>query len=91
MPAKYFIRAGYVESNARPGASGSTTGPNAPLSNGKFDLHRWLRGELNAVGVQVMDPCCDTAATLAPLRYNVTTGHIQYLNPSTSVWTQAVL
>lgn len=91
MATKYYIRAGYVESNQPARPSGNVTGPNAPFSNGKFDLHRWLRNELAYLNVMQYDPCCDTTETFVPLRYNFTTGHIMYLNPTTAVWTQAVL
>lgn len=86
MPAKYYIRAGFVESNARAGAAGNSIGPNAPLSNGKFDLHRWLRSELASLNVMNVDACCTPDPTLLPLRYNFTLSKIQYLNTS-GVWT----
>lgn len=92
MATKYFIRAGFVESNQPPkNGSQSTAGPNQPLSNGRFDLHRWLRNELASLSVMQFDPCCDTANTFAPVRYNVTTGHLQFLNPANNTWTQAIL
>lgn len=91
MATKYFIRQGAVKSNQPARPSGNVTGPNAPFSNGDFDLHRWLRNELAFLNVMQFDPCCDAAETFAPTRYNVTTGHIQFLNPSNATWTQAVL
>lgn len=91
MATKYYIRAGFVESNQPARSPQNINGPNAPFSNGKFDLHRWIRNELAYLNVMQFDPCCDTANTFAPIRYNVTTGHIQFLNPSNATWTQAVL
>lgn len=82
---KYFIKAGYVRSNAKAAGGGALAGPNHPLSDGMFDLHRWLRNELVALSVSNVDTCCTPDATSQPVRFNTTAGHLQYL--LNGVWT----
>lgn len=86
MAVKYYIRAGFVESNARTSPQANVTGPNAPLSNGKFDLHRWLRGELTFLGIGFNDACCTNDPTAQPVRFNTTAGHLQYYNSVSNTW-----
>lgn len=83
---KYTIAAGFVHSNATAKGGSALAGPNAPLSNGRFDLHRWLRNELAFLGVPNSDPCCTTGQTIFPLRYNATTSHMEKQNTDGS-WT----
>lgn len=85
MATKYYIRAGFVESNQPPLPSGQVRSPNAPLSNGKFDLRRWIKNELNFLSVAAVDPCCTPDPTNQPVRFNTTAGHLQYL--LNGVWT----
>lgn len=85
MATKYYIRAGFVESNQPPKAGGNVTGPNAPLSNGRFDLHYWLKRELASLSVSAVDACCTPDPTNLPMRYNQTAGKLQYLNAG--IWT----
>ena len=83
---KYFIRAGAVKSNQPPLPSGKTVAPNAPLSNGLFDLHRWLRNELTFLGIGFNDACCPNDPTAQPVRFNTTAGHLQYYNSVSNTW-----
>lgn len=87
MATKYFIRAGFVESNQPALPSGKVGGPNPPLSNGKFDLRRWLKNELAFLRAPAVDPCCTADPTSQPTRFNTTSGHLEYLSASTGLWT----
>lgn len=84
MAAKYFLRAGLVQ-------SGDASHLGGKLVAGPFDLRKWLTAELDYLNIANDDPCCLTstvnppAPTMRPMRYNVTAGNMQYYSTE-GIW-----
>jgi hypothetical protein len=49
-----------------------------------FNLEGWLKKALNYFNITTADPCCPT--TISPIRYNETTGDLEYYNQTTDTW-----
>lgn len=62
-------------------------------ASGLFSLTKFFKKMLSRYHVAYNDDCCDTTADLTNLsvRFNQTTGHIQYYNPTNNTWTNATL
>lgn len=86
MAAKYFIKPGFVGSDAGDGKLAKT---------GKFYLLKWLKTALTQLGISWQDPCCIGTSnppdvTNIPVRLNKTANKLQYLDNITGVWTNVV-
>jgi len=60
---------------------------------GLFSLTKWFKKMLDRFHIAFNDDCCDATVdpTNSPVRFNQTTGHIQYYNYSNNTWTNATL
>ena len=66
---------------------------NSPDYAGLFSLTKWFKNMLSRFHVAFNDDCCDATAdpTNSPVRFNATTGHLQYYNYTNNTWTNATL
>lgn len=53
---------------------------------GLFSLSKWLKKMFTRFGVAFNDTCCVNDPLNQPVRYNTTSGHLEYLNTTTDTW-----
>lgn len=47
---------------------------------GAFDLNRFFKWSADKYSIPYVDLCCDSAKTILPIRYNITTGSLEYVS-----------
>ena len=72
---EYFIQAGQVI---------TYTTDNPP--NGLFSLTKFFKKMLTRFNVAFVDTCCTEDPTNQPVRFNTTSGHLEYFKTTDNTW-----
>ena len=72
---QYFIQNGFI-------IRSTSDSP----ANGLFSLTKWFKKMLTRYGVAFKDECCVEDPANQPVRFNSTSGHLEYYHTTTNTW-----
>lgn len=74
MRKEYYLQSGLVQN--------TYTGTN----QGLFSLTKFFKKMLSRFNVAFQDTCCTEDPTNQPVRFNTTSGHLEYFHTTTNTW-----